>query len=266
MRITAHCVVKNEDIWVWFAIMSVLPFVDKVFIYDTGSTDKTVDIVKSIGSDKIIFEERGEVDKMQLVRLRQEQLEKTKTDWFLILDGDEIWPQNQLLKLFKAAEEASNNIVAIFNHVRNCIGDIYHFLPEDSGDYKIAGVTGNLNTRLIKKTKYLKILGEYPLETYQDQNGPVQSQASNIIHSNTWYLHTSFLKRSTKVEDKVSGSFGKAKIWQKGLIMDKGELPEVLRLDHPDIVADPYIKRGVSYEVMANILNPLIDLKKKARR
>jgi len=36
--ITAHMIVKNEEQWVWYALQSILPYVDKVIVYDTGST------------------------------------------------------------------------------------------------------------------------------------------------------------------------------------------------------------------------------------
>ena len=49
--------VKNEERFLWYAINSILPFVDKIMIWDTGSTDKTVEILKLITSPKISFKE-----------------------------------------------------------------------------------------------------------------------------------------------------------------------------------------------------------------
>lgn len=262
MTVTAHCVVKNEDIWLWYAIQSVLPFVDQFLIYDTGSTDKTVEVIKTINSPKVIFEEKGQVNKQELVRLRQEQLERTTTDWFLILDGDEIWSKKQIATILKVAETSPKNIVAIFNRVRNLIGDVYHYLPEDQGNYQIAGIKGNLNIRLIRKTEDLRIKGEYPLEAYTNQDGLVQNQDKNLIFADLWYLHTSFLKRSSSDRNKVSGSFGKNKLWQIGLKMKNSELPEVFKKPHPNIVPDPFKKRSEVYETGASILDPFLKLRK----
>jgi glycosyltransferase involved in cell wall biosynthesis len=55
--ITVHMVVKNEDQWIWYSIQSVLQYVDKILITDTGSTDHTVEIIKSIKSPKLIKSE-----------------------------------------------------------------------------------------------------------------------------------------------------------------------------------------------------------------
>ena len=48
MKIWVNTIVHNEENFIWFAVMSVIDYVDKVLIYDTGSTDKTVEIIKEI--------------------------------------------------------------------------------------------------------------------------------------------------------------------------------------------------------------------------
>lgn len=40
--ITAHVMVKNEEFFIFEAIRSVIEHVDKMIIFDTGSTDGTV--------------------------------------------------------------------------------------------------------------------------------------------------------------------------------------------------------------------------------
>jgi len=264
-RITAHCVVKNEDRWIYYALNSILPYVEQVLVFDTGSTDKTSEIIKLIKSPKIIFEEKGSVDRERFVKLRQEQIDRTKTEWFLILDGDEIWPKSQIEKLIKEVRLASDSSIALFNRTRNCIGDIYHYLPDSSGNYEIAGIRGNLNIRLIRKTPDLKVMGVYPDEYYGDKNGPVQKQEDNLLFVNCWYLHTTFLERSS-LGNKTSGSLGKQKTWEKGIFMKGNELPEVLKMERPGMVADPYKSRGLKYELLALAVKPLKTLKKWFRK
>ena len=262
MKITVHCIVKNEDCWVWFAINSVLPFVEQILIYDTGSEDKTVDIIKSIKSPKIIFEEKGSVEAEGLVSLRQEQVNRTETDWFLILDGDEIWPKKQFEILIKAASKCHQNTPALFNRVRNSIGDVYHYLPESAGKYEINRMRGNLNIRMIRKSADLKIIGEYPLESFTNVNGPIDKQ-KDIKFVDCWYLHTTFLKRSSKDKFKKSGSFGKKKLWEKGIKLQQDELPEVFFKKRPEIVQDPLIQRGRLFNLVSQVTTPLIFLKRK---
>lgn len=260
MKLTSHVIVKNEDIWVLYAIKSVLPFSEKILVYDTGSTDRTVEIIKSINSPKIIFEEKGLVDRAGLVKLRQEQIDKTKTGWFLIVDGDEIWPERELKKLTDKADQVSGEVAALVNRTRNSIGDIYHYLPDEAGRYSLAGKTGNLNMRLIRKSQDLKITGEYPLEAYTDKDGSIASRTDKLLFVDCWYLHTTFLKRSSLDRTKTSGSFGKMKMWERGKVMTRSELPEVLFGDGP---ADTLKRRGVLYEAGALLTAPLIKVKRK---
>lgn len=263
MNITGHCIVKNEDIWVWFALQSVLPFCEEILVYDTGSTDNTVSIIKSINSPKIKFEEKGLVTPKQLVDLRRDQIKKTKTDWFLIIDGDEIWPEENIAELIKAAEGLSKDKLALFNRVRNCVGDIYHYLPESAGRYQIGGIKGHLNIRLIKNVPGLDIKGIYPLESYTFDNRSIQEQVDKLEFMDTWLLHMSFLKRSSSDKSKVSGSFGKSKKAEKGIKFSKNDLPKIL-FDKkvPFNALEQLKKRSLIYETAAFITDPVIKLKR----
>ena len=48
MSVWVHTLVKNEERYIWYSVMSVIDYIDKILIWDTGSTDKTVDIIKEI--------------------------------------------------------------------------------------------------------------------------------------------------------------------------------------------------------------------------
>ena len=240
--ITIHTMIKNEDRWIWYALMSVIDFADQILIYDTGSTDRTLDIIQSISSPKIILESYPNLTRKQLVELRQLQLDRTTTSWFMLLDGDEIWPRNNLRQLMQAAASANSDTLAFATRTRNCVGDIYHYLPEHKGHYHIAGRTGHLNIRLIKKTPGLKLVGEYPLETYTWRGTPIQDLTSQIEFIDTWYLHTTHLPRSTRVSPNVIDRIKKRK-FRFGITMPKSELPEVFWQPRPALVPPPSTNR-----------------------
>lgn len=240
-KITVHTIVKNEDRWIWYALMSVIDFVDQILIYDTGSTDKTIDMIKSIDSPKIIFQPHPVSTREDLVKLRQEQLDHTRTPWFMLLDGDEIWPRKNLRRLLQAAANAAPNTLAFINRSRNCVGDIYHYLPESAGRYQIKGITGHLNIRLIRNLPNLKITGQYPLEAYTLNGQLLQSIEDRIKFVDTWYLHTTHLSRSTRksADSQVIDRLKKRKLWRPGLKMHQSELPEVFWQPRPAIVPSP---------------------------
>jgi len=95
--ITAHVLIKNEENFIWYSILSVIDHIDEIMIWDTGSTDHTLEIVKEIKArypNKVDYDEFGQADEYKYSQLRQAMLDKTKTDWIMILDGDEIWWNN----------------------------------------------------------------------------------------------------------------------------------------------------------------------------
>lgn len=208
MKLTIHTLVKNEECWLKQALLSVIKYADQILVWDTGSTDNTVAIIESINSPKIKFKECGSVDRQGLVNLRNQQIKATKTDWFLILDGDEIWPEPNLLQLIKAMQKAKPSTIALVNRTRNCIGDLNHYLPESKGNYCIGPWRGHLNIRAIRNLPGLKVVGEYPHEAYVYQGKPLQDQPENLEFVDTWYYHATHLKRtgwwhSLKVIDRL---------------------------------------------------------------
>ncbi len=243
-KITVHTIIKNEDRWIWYALMSVIDYADQILVYDTGSTDQTFPIIKTIVSPKIILESHPISTRQDLVKLRQHQLDRTTTPWFMLLDGDEIWPQENLSKLLHAAAQASTDTLAFFTRTRNCVGDIYHYLPESAGRYHIKDITGHLNTRLIRKTPGLKVVGEYPLEAYTLHDTSIQDLTSKIKFVDTWYLHATHLSRSTQKsgESSVIDRLQKRK-FRFGLKMTKTELPQVFWQPRPSIVPPPITNR-----------------------
>lgn len=244
-------IVANEDQYIGFAINSVLPFVDEFIIFDTGSTDKTVEIIKSFNSPKIIFEEKGQVTPQQLVELRNEQIKKTKTDFFILVDGDEIWPKDNFLKLLTSLETMPSDKIAVYCRTRNAVGDIYHYLPESSGGYQFQGKTGNFAMRAFCNIPDLKVDGIYPLETYTFNGKALNNWDEKLQFVDTWYLHATHLKRSTS-DDKVAG-FRSQKI-EKGIEFLPNEIPEVF--------TEKQAKRTFLFEIMAAVLTPLKALKR----
>ena len=96
MIIDAHCLVVNEERWIWYSLMSILPYVDRVVVWDTGSSDDTVSIIKSISNPKIVFKQYGLVDKQSFTQARQAMLTASDADWVILVDGDEVWPDQAI--------------------------------------------------------------------------------------------------------------------------------------------------------------------------
>lgn len=186
MGITAHCLVKNEENFIAYAILSVVDFVDQIIVFDTGSTDKTIKIVRDLQNkypNKIIFEEKGPCDKTRHTELRQEMLEKTKTDWFMILDGDEVWTRRGIEEAKQLIEKGVTNVVETLFY--ECVGDIYH--THRTPGYK---------TIRFAKCNEVKWQGNYGVDTLISiKTGHIISKDNEYILKNRFW-HLTHLKRS----------------------------------------------------------------------
>lgn len=248
--ITAHMIVRNEDMWVWYSIMSVLHYVHKLIIFDTGSSDCTVDIIKTIVTDrrygsKIVFEQKGLVDKKGFTALRQEQIEMTTTDYFLVLDGDEIWYENSVSELAGLLNAVGPKLVA--TRFINCAGDIHHYRDFSREAYNIKGITGSITIRAYSMSiNGIHCEGNYGVEGYYDQNGiTVQNNNEDILVMNGYFLHTSLLRRSSNLWGDLSIGYRRKKIffdWDYRF-SKSFNYPEVFYMARPEIVPSPWEHR-----------------------
>lgn len=268
VKITSHMVVKNEDRFIYYAINSVLPFVDRLFITDTGSSDKTLQIIKLIRNNKISFESKNINGPNDISKIRNNQLAETATDWFWVVDGDEVYPQSLVKEILKLLEERGDSLEGIVVGRYDLLGDIYHYQSESVGTYNLFGRHGHYILRLLNKKRIpgLHVAGDYPNEGYYDQDGiPI------IKHSPDKYkftkgriFHAMYLRRST-LGANLNNTFNrrKEKI-ELGIPMTKKvPLPEVFKLPHPKYVPDILNSRSVSFTLAAGIITPIKIVKRK---
>ncbi len=83
--LAACLIVKNEEAFLPTSLASVRPFVDEVFVYDTGSSDSTIDVAKGLGATVI----SGWWDE-NFASARNRALEYVSCDWVLSIDADEL--------------------------------------------------------------------------------------------------------------------------------------------------------------------------------
>lgn len=205
--VTVHCIVKNEENFVGFAIASVIEAVDQVLVYDTGSTDQTVAIVTNLVKqypDKIMFEQKGLCDKRQHTALRQEMIDRTTTDWFMIVDGDEIWTKQGLSEMKSCIEKDSNTTCLVVPFYL-CVGDIFHTYYK-RGEFAILGRKDFFSPRVIKKINGVHWQGDYNQDALVLENGRsvIAESTTQFIQSRYW--HVSHLKRSS--QDQADFSSG----------------------------------------------------------
>ncbi len=258
--LTVHTLVLNEENFLWYSVASVVSYVDKVFLWDTGSTDSTLQIIKELikrWPEKIEFREIGKVNASTLVSARQKMLEETDSDWIMLLDGDEVWWEESIKKVVSKVPKLSNDVVSIAVPFYNCVGDIFHYQQSAAGRYNIAGKTGHRTLRFIRKVEGMKVLGTYPHEFYTTDNKLPIQESSKVEFIDVPYLHLTHLTRSSKG--------GKRK--EKSEIGIPFSLdfyyPEVLFRPKPGIISSPWRKTEGLSLAKALLATPLRRIKRR---
>lgn len=262
MNIWVNTMVHNEENFIWFALMSVIDYVDQILIYDTGSTDQTVQIIKEVQrkkKNKVRFQEVGTIAKDDFPKMRQKMLEESKSDWILVLDGDEVWWRNSIKKIIDTIQNKGNRIEGIVVPMVVPVGDIYHLQDNEAGQYRLLGRKGHLSLRAInKKIPGLHVDFPYGKESYLDENNKLIQERENIIFLNAPYLHVTHLKRSSlkRKNDKFKYELG-------SLVNSDFKFPEVLMNPYPKIVPSPWVKISGLSLVKAKLLTPVRKIKRK---
>ena len=115
--ITPALHVCNEEYWIYYVLRGLFEVFGKVVLFDTGSTDRTVEIAQ-YAADKY----HGEIDWVREdlrgdphaigqcpTRLR----ERVTSPWMFLVDGDEIWEESQLIALVRAVEALDSSQIQV---------------------------------------------------------------------------------------------------------------------------------------------------------
>lgn len=269
--ITVHTLVKNEARYIWFAVMSVIEHVDKVLLWDTGSTDETLEIIESMtkisqGRKKIQLEKVDEVTATTFTQTRQKMLDATDTDWILMVDGDEVWWEDSIVRVVNAINEEKAESIVV--PTINLVGDIYHFQDESLGQYHLAGRTGHLNLRGInRRIPGLHSYGPHGQWGWVDnENKMIQYRAAkNIMYVEAPYLHATNVPRSGELrkESHVPKRKMKRK-YELGVPFPSDfYFPEVFFRPKPEVVPSPWVKRNTYFTARAVLETPLRKFKRK---
>ncbi|MCW6062212.1 tetratricopeptide repeat-containing glycosyltransferase family 2 protein [Clostridium sporogenes] len=112
MKITLCMIVKDEEKNIKRCLESALGIVDDAIIVDTGSTDRTLDIIKTFGKKIQIINYNWEDD---FSKARNLSIKNANGDWILVLDADEelICDKEKLISKLKDTNLNSFNVTWI---------------------------------------------------------------------------------------------------------------------------------------------------------
>ena len=87
-------IVRNAATSIRQCLESARPFVDEIYVADTGSTDATPELARGLGAKVIAIAWEND-----FARARNRALAEVRTDWVLVLDADELLDPSASLSL-----------------------------------------------------------------------------------------------------------------------------------------------------------------------
>lgn len=271
MRIWVHTLVRNEERYIWYAVMSVIDYVDKVLIWDTGSEDSTLKIIEKIKKarpDKVSFKEVGKVNPEEFTKVRQEMLDETNADWFMIVDGDEVWWEETIKEITGEVKKHGKELESIVMPTINLVGDIYHFQEGAAGQYRLAGRKGHFNLRAVNRKipglHFKKPHGQIGL--YGGDGVLIQERPKKYRKFvNAPYLHFTNVIRSASRKDDLVVPKRRMKLkYELGIPFPHDfYYPEIFFRKRPEIVPNSWETMGFPFWIRALFETPARRLKRR---
>ena len=271
MKIWAHTLVKNEEKYLWYAVTSVVDHVDKVLLWDTGSTDRTLEICRELSNkfpEKIDFRQVKISSADEFPKLRNKMLRATEADWFLMVDGDEVWWEDSIKKVIGTINRRGNDFESIVVPMIYPIGDIYHRQEEAAGRYQLAGRKGHISLRGVNKNiPGFSSSNPHGTWGWTDGEGKMiqDRDPKKIIFVGAPYMHFSLLPRGGKrIDDtKVIKRVQKLK-YELGEPFPKNYYyPETFFRPRPKFIPSPWVVMDTNFLVRAALETPLRKFKRR---
>jgi len=138
------CVVKDEEEWIYYAISSIKPYVDRFIVVDGGSTDRTMSEIRRAGITPSII---GGT----LTEKRNAAAELTGCDWIWWIDGDEVWTNKDAESVVEYIKIYADNpdISILRPHLYRFIGDRFHY---DIQRYSMSRIYRNCDVKMYGKS------------------------------------------------------------------------------------------------------------------
>jgi glycosyltransferase involved in cell wall biosynthesis len=190
MDITPAIHLKNEEYWVFYVLRDLLKVFGHVIMIDTGSTDNTIGIAHDIARDtggflQLIREDMGN-DALRIGNCPNRLREMVEADWMLLVDGDEIWQEDQLRAL--AGTPAPEGMLVGMCNGRN-------LMQRDDVLYEREGFSAD---RLFARDVRWNARLDYPFQSHGLEKKCAEARVFHTNFELSYFWHVRHLPRSSK--------------------------------------------------------------------
>lgn len=211
MKLALSMIVRDAEKDIIACLSSVRDYVDQIVVVDTGSTDKTIALAKSLGAVVTSIQWPN-----NFAEARNAALDATEADWILSMDADERADDSAAsMRKLIAESPAEGYLVSIRNYVLNATDRLWDIpavpndgrLPEASA---YPAYVSHENVRLFRKLPHIRFSGRV-----HESVGPQIVAAGGTLGRTDFFLHHFGLGRSAEERERKSHLYremGKQKI------------------------------------------------------
>lgn len=189
--LTAAMIVKNEEQFIERVIQNVQPLADETVITDTGSADRTVNIIKKFNVRLFHYRWDGSD-----ARARNFTLSKCKTDWILFIDGDEFIDIRDYQKI-RELISGENRYIAYRILLRHYIDPTVNFENLYQQDW-MGSYTSHSIIRIFKNGKGIV----YSRPAYPSVAESLRDRSDRVGNSDIAFHHLDILRNKQKRIEK----------------------------------------------------------------
>jgi len=190
--LTVAMIVKNEEQFIEKVIGNVQPVADEIVITDTGSTDRTADIIEKLNVRLFHYSWNGDE-----ARARNFTLSKCKTDWILFIDADEFIDIRDYQKIRKLLS-GENGYIAYRIFLRHYIDPAMEFKNLYQKDWKGSYILHSI-IRIFKNGE--GIFFSRPAYAALDES--LRARIDKVGNSNIVFHHLDILRNKQKRSEKA---------------------------------------------------------------
>lgn len=168
--LSACLIVKNEENVIERCLKSIINIVDEIVVVDTGSTDRTIELVKKYTNDIYYYNWDANFS-----NARNYAAEQAKSEWILVLDADEFVDRENLISIKR---QLSNiKVESLLVKILNFIGDGGHQILKHEAQ------------RIYKRNEKVKFTRSIHEQLVKNNNEILTCQEIDLIIYHSGYLN-----------------------------------------------------------------------------
>lgn len=188
--ITPALHVRNEEFFIHYVLRDLFKVFGTAIMIDTGSNDATCDIAVNTASqykaEFTLSQEQMGDDATAIGNCPTRLREMVKTKWMLLVDGDEIWREAQLMALIQQVAILPANYEVMMFNGRN-LADVNGQIKERDGF---------VADRLFGPDVRWDVRQDYPFQSHGLEERDHAGKVFRADFGTIWFWHVRHLKRS----------------------------------------------------------------------